>query len=153
MRFVLALLLALSFVTPVWAQKSIDDFVKSCSKVADLPLAAGSEADNRGVNKNDVLCFEFDSGFGTGGSKRFVVDSAASLCLDPDRNASGTSGAAIVDVEWCGVDGAVNNACLATGLTLTGANPCEAILTGFWRFNVTTAPIGTEDAVIVIRGY
>lgn len=149
--FALFLLLA----SPALAQQSIDDFVSPCSVVGDLPLAAGSEATNRGIGGGEVLCYEFDSGHGVAASQRLFVrpTAAASICLDPDRRSSGATGAAVVDVQWCGPDGATANACLDTGLVLTGANSCEAVQWGSYRFNVTTAPTGTEDAVIVIRGY
>lgn len=133
----------------VLAQSSVDGFT-ACNKAADLPGTALTSGIK--VGQDGFLCYEFDSGHGVAASALFSVQStAATVCLLADRNSTG--GAAVVVIDWCGVDGATANTCEATPLSISASSPCEAIARGLYRFDVTTAPAGTEDAQIVIRGY
>lgn len=145
-RLSLLIFLSAWLALPVAAQTSINGF-SNCG-----PLGSARAETNANVSEGRILCFDFDSGFGTNTSGRFrVVASAAKLCLEPDRG--GTSGAAVVDVQWCNVDSASDNACNDTGLTLSASNFCEAVVRGNYRYEVTTAPAGTEDAQITAEGY
>lgn len=147
MRWLCTIVLALLLAAPGWAQTSPDVLTNCAGSAVD--------ATHRTVGSSGALCLEFDSGIGTGGTAGFRVQpgNAATLCLDPDRNSSGTTGAAVVSVEVCPLDPPGDNGCIATGLVLSGTNPCEAVISGRYRFNVTTAPTGTQDAVVAVRGY
>lgn len=133
----------------VLAQSSVDGFTPcySLSEIPGTPLTTGIK-----IGQNGALCYEFDSDHGAAASALFNVQAtAATVCLLADRNSTG--GAAVVVIDWCGTDGATANTCEATPLSISASSPCEAIARGLYRFDVTTAPAGTEDAQIVIRGY
>ena len=144
-------LFAAACPAPAYAQSTANDFT-DCPRVADLPgnVVTGSVG---GPDSSD-RCFDFDSGLSpaTSGLLRVGV-TPASFCLDPDLNASGTSGAAVVSVERCDGDVAADNTCIPIGVTLSGSDPCAALSKANYRLNVTTLPTGTEDARVRAGGY
>lgn len=150
-RFLLAVVSA-TLVLLMSLESSAQNAYTDCDGVAGAERTLVSR-------RHDPICYEFDSAHGTGGTDGFEVlrGARAKVCLDPDQNSSGTSGSAVVDIQVCPPPGAASdNTCLSTGvaeLTLSGSNPCAAIVPGRWRFSVTTVPVGAEDAFIEIEGY
>jgi hypothetical protein len=150
MRHGLLTLLSVWLALPVFAQTSVDAF----SNCATPSSSATAKTTGLEAGQNGMLCFDFDSGF-TAGSESLGFNVAAnqvSVCLDPDRG--GTAGSAVVDIQVCTTTDAIgDNTCVDTGLTLSFANPCEAVVRGRYRFEVTVAASGTENAQIVVRAY
>lgn len=150
MRKICILFMALLCTSVAYAQTSQNGFTDCKSPVSSASIVGAASLK---AERGRKLCFDFDSGFGTASSSSFVVSAdAAKICLDPDRG--GTGGAAIVDIQVCPTsDPAGDNTCADTGLTLNGSNPCEAVVRGSYRYEVTTAPTGTQDAQITAEGY